>query len=129
MFNLCVDDVVREVNDRVLAKVMELLSVTGGTFEINQLLLAENTTPVADSEEKLSRLVSEFGTVCQRRKLRVNECKTKIIMCSRYGNWVRMHARINGEPLEEVDGLKYLDSQVEGDRGCERDVVHRMNEG
>ena len=36
---------------------------------------------------------------------------------------------LNGEPLEEVDSLKYLGSQVAGDGGCETDVVHRKNEG
>ena len=35
----------------------------------------------------------------------------------------------NGEPLEEVDSFKYLGSQMAADGGCERDVVHRMNEG
>ena len=32
-------------------------------------------------------------------------------------------------PLEEVDCNKYLGSQVTADGGCERDEVHRMNEG
>ena len=41
----------------------------------------------------------------------------------------RMHVILNGELLEEVDCLKYLGSQVAADGGCERDVVHRMNEG
>ena len=36
---------------------------------------------------------------------------------------------LNSEPLEEVDCFKYLGSQVAADGGCERDVVHRMNEG
>ena len=36
---------------------------------------------------------------------------------------------VNGEPLEEVDCFKYLGSQVAADGVCERDVVHRMNEG
>ena len=36
---------------------------------------------------------------------------------------------LKGEPLEEVDCSKYLGSQVAADGGCERDVVHRMNEG
>ena len=49
--------------------------------------------------------------------------------CSRYGNVDRMHVILNGEPLEEVDCFKYLGSQVAADGGCERDVVHRMNEG
>ena len=49
--------------------------------------------------------------------------------CSRYGNVGRMHVILNGEPLEEVDCFKYLGLQVTADRGCDRDVVHRMNEG
>ena len=49
--------------------------------------------------------------------------------CSRYGNRGRMHVILKGKPLEEVDCFKYLGSQVAGDGGCERNVVHRMNEG
>ena len=49
--------------------------------------------------------------------------------CSRYGDWDPMHVILNGEPLEEVDCFKYLGSQVAANGGCERDVVHRMNEG
>ena len=40
-----------------------------------------------------------------------------------------MHVILNGEPLEEVDCFKYLRTQVAADGGCERDVVHRINEG
>ena len=40
-----------------------------------------------------------------------------------------MHVILNGDPLEEVDRFKYLGSQVAADGRCERDVVHRMNEG
>ena len=52
-------------------------------FEINQLLFADNTALVADSEEKLCRLVSEFGRVCGRRNLRVNVGKSTVMRCSR----------------------------------------------
>ena len=38
LFNVYMDGVVREVNVRVLGKGLELLSVNGGRFEINQLL-------------------------------------------------------------------------------------------
>ena len=40
-----------------------------------------------------------------------------------------MHVILNGEPLEDVDCFKYLGSQVAADGECERDVVHRLNEG
>ena len=46
-----------------------------------------------------------------------------------YGIGRRMYVILNGEPLEEVDCFKYLGSQVAADGGCEREVVHRINEG
>ena len=55
--------------------------------------------------------------------------KSKVMRCSRYGNGARMHMILNGEPVEEVNCFKYLGSQVADDGGCERDVIHRMNEG
>ena len=112
---------VREVNVRVLGKGLESLSANGGRCEINQLLCSDNTALVADSEEKLCRLVSKFGRVCERRKLRVNMGKSKIMSCPGNGNGGRM---LNGEPLEEVDCFKDLGSQVAADGGCERNVVH-----
>ena len=120
LFNVYMDGVVREVNVRVLGKEQELLSANGGRFEINQLLFADDKALVADSEEKLCRLVSEFGRVCERRKLRVNEGKSKVMRFSRYGNGGRMHVILNGQPLEEVDCSKYLGSQVSADLGCKR---------
>ena len=67
LFNVYMDGVVREVNVRVLEKGLELLSANGGRFEINQLLFEDDTALVADSEQKLCRLVSEFGRICERR--------------------------------------------------------------
>ena len=59
----------------------------------------------------------------------MNVGKSKVMRCSRYGYVDRMHVILNGEPLQEVDCFKYLGTQVAADGGCERDVVHRMNEG
>ena len=103
---------------------LELLRANGGRFEINHLLFADVTALVVDSEENLGRLVWEFGRVGERRKLRVNIGKSKVMRCSRYGNGGRMHVILNSKPLEEADCFKYLGSQVAADGGCERDVVH-----
>ena len=51
----------------MLGKGLELLSANGGRFEINQLLFADDTALVADSEEKLGRMVSEFSRVCEKK--------------------------------------------------------------
>ena len=71
-----------------------MLSANGGRFEINQLLFADH------SEEKLCRLVSEFGRVCETRKLRINVGKSKVMRSSGCGNGDRTHVILNGKPLE-----------------------------
>ena len=48
--------------------------------------------------------------------------------CSRHVNMGRLDARLNGGPLAEVDCYKYLGSHLAVDGGCERDVLHRMNQ-
>ena len=54
----------------------------------------------------------------------MNVGKSKVMRCSRYGNWGRMHVILNCELLEEVDSFKYLGSKVLADEGCEMGVVH-----
>ena len=107
-FNVYMDGMVREVNVRELGKGLELLSANGSRFEINQLLCADDTALVADSEATLCGLMSEFRRVCKRRKLRVNVSISKVIRCLTYGNRGQIHVILNGEPLEEVDCFKYL---------------------
>ena len=43
--------------------------------------------------------------------------------------WVSNACDTKWRPLEEVGCFICLGSQVVADRGCERDVVYRMNEG
>ena len=81
---------------------------------------------MVDTEEKLCRLVSEFGRVCEGKKFRVNVGKSKVIRCSRYVNGGRMSMILKDEPLEEVDCFKYLRSQVAADGGCVRYVKGMM---
>ena len=79
-FDVYMDGVLREVNGRVLGKGQERLSVNGDRLEKNKPLFADDTALVANSEEKLCRLGSEFHRACERRKLRVNVGKSKVYM-------------------------------------------------
>ena len=66
------DGVVRVIKARVLGRGLKLLCANGGRLEINQLLFADGTPLVGDSEEKLCRLLSEFRRVCETMWVRVN---------------------------------------------------------
>ena len=41
----------------------------------------------------------------------MNVSKSKVMRCSRYGNGGRLYVRLNGEPLKELDCIKYMGSQ------------------
>ena len=50
LFNLCIDGVVRTVNARVLGRGLKLVDGNDNESELNQLLFADDTVVVADSE-------------------------------------------------------------------------------
>ena len=129
LFNLYIDGVVREVNARVLGRGLKLVDGNDNKWELNQLLFADDTVVVADSERKLCHLVTKFGRVCERRKLRVNVGKSKVMKCTRNDDGARLNVMLNGEALEEVDQFKYLSSVIAANGGVEADVHHRVNEG
>ena len=129
LFNLYIDGVVREVNARVLGRGLKLVDGIDNEWELNQLLFADDTVVVADSERKLCQLVTEFERVCERRKLRVNVSKSKVMRCTRNEDGDRLCVMLNGEVLEEVDQFRYLGSVIAANGGVEADVRHRVNEG
>ena len=60
----------------------------------------------------------------------MNVGKSKVMSCSRYGNGVQMYMRLIANRLRKWIVLSTcIESQEAADGGCERDVVHRMNEG
>ena len=93
------------------------------------MLFADGTVVVADSEEKLCRLVTGFGRVCKGRNLRVNVGKSKVMRCTIGEDGNRLNVVLDGEVLEEVDQFKYLGSIIAADGGVEADVRYRVNEG
>ena len=76
LFNIYMDGVVREVYARAEGNGANLVEVDGLGWELCQVLFAD------DSEDKLQKLLEEFGRVCDRKKLKVNVNKSKVICCS-----------------------------------------------
>ena len=129
LFNVYMDGVVREVKMRTLGRGLEMKGMNGCEWEVSQLLFADDTALVASTEERLQRLVDEFGVVCERRKLKVNVGKSKVMVCSREGGRAELNVRLNGEVLEEVESFKYLGSVISKGVGVSNDVRQRVSEG
>ena len=131
MFNLFIDGVVREVNTRLIGMGVKMLESGSGGMEwlLDQLLFADDTAIVAESEEQLQRLVSEFGTVCERRKLRVNVNKSKVLVVGENVDPTLTNIMLNGERMEVVNSFKYLGSCFSSEGGVTEDVNMRVGEG
>ena len=52
--------------------------------------------------------MTQFNTVCKKRKLKVNAGKSKVIVCVKTQRRGCLNLCLNGETLEEVDSFKYL---------------------
>ena len=129
LFNVFMDGVVREVKARIGDRGLGLLEgVNRQNWTINQLLFADDTALVADSEGTLQQLVTEFDRVCKRRKLKINVDKSKVLRCSREDPVPRLQIQIGGEQMEQVDSFKYLGSMVTENGNVSREVQSRTIE-
>ncbi len=128
LFNVYMDGAVREVHARMLGRGLSLVNADGREWNLSQLLFADDTALVADSEGRLRKLVEEFGRMCKRRKLKVNGSKSKVMRCMRLVDGRRMNVALDGEVLEKVECFKHLGSHVDVDGGIEGEVKLRENE-
>ena len=63
-------------------------------WKVEWLMFADDTVLVGDSKEKLERLVQEFGSVCRRWKLTVNEGKSKVMRIVKNGEEDEMNVSL-----------------------------------
>ena len=123
LFSFFIDGVVREVNAQVHGRGLKLVDGNDNGWELNQLLFADDTVVVADSEKAVPLIDRIWG------KLRVKVGRSKFIRCTRNEDGARLNVMLNGEVLEEIDQFKYLGSVIAANGGIEADVHHRVNEG
>ena len=128
LFNMYIDGVMREMTATVGEVGVEMVGENGEEWKLNQLLFADDTALVAESEEALQRLVGEFDRVCSRRKLRVNVGKSKVMRTTRSGEGAGMNVSLGGRQLEEVESFKYLGSHIVRDGTIAEEVKYRVKE-
>merc|ERR1712002_295278 len=97
-------------------------------WKVEWLMFADDTVLVGDSKEKLERLVQEFGNVCRRWKLTVNEGKSKVMRIRKNREENEVDISPNGRRMEEVEIHRYLGVDISNDSGMGEEVNHRIGE-
>ena len=71
--------------------------------KVSGLLIADDTTLMAESENSLQRYVSAFVRMCERRKLKINVGKSKVMKMSDTGEKSNLSIKVKEEVMDEVD--------------------------
>ena len=91
---------------------------------INNLRYADDTTLLAESEEKLKSLLMEVKVESEKVGLKLNIQKTKIMASGPITSW-----DIDGETVETVLDFIFLDSKITTDGDCSHEIKRRLLPG
>ena len=116
----------KEVKARVLEQGASLKDEDGHEWQVSILLFADDTLLIGDSEEKLQKLVTEFGNVCRDRKLSVNVGKSKVMRVGRERGVRELNVLLDGVQMEEVQAYRYLGVDMSADGMMDEEVRHRI---
>ena len=88
---------------------------------INNLRYADDTTLMAESEEKLKSLLMKVKEESEKVGLKFNIQKIKIMASSPIPSW-----QIDGETVETVTDFIFLGSKVTADGDCSHEIKRRL---
>ena len=88
---------------------------------INNLRYADDTTLMAESEEKLKNLLMKVKEESEKVGLKLNIQKTKIMASGPITSW-----QIDGETMEKVKDFIFLDSKITADGDFIHEIKRRL---
>ena len=89
--------------------------------KINNLRYADDTTFMAESEEKLKSLLMKVKEKSEKVGLKLNIQKTKIMAFGPITSW-----EIDGETVETVSDFIFLGSKITADGDCSHEIKRRL---
>ena len=88
---------------------------------INHLRYADDTTLMAESEEKLKSLLMKVKEESEKVDLKLNIQKTKIMASSPITSW-----DIDGDTVETVSDFTFGGSKITEDGDCSHEIKRRL---
>ena len=88
---------------------------------LNNLIYADDTTLMAESEEELKSLLMKVKEESENVGLKLNIQKTKIMASGPITSW-----QIDGETVEIVSDFTFLGSKITADGDCSHEIKRRL---
>ena len=110
----------------VMDEIADLEGIKVGGLNINNIRYADDTVLIADTEEKLQRLVDRLDVECRGVGLRINIGKTEVMGVTKKKDQLRVNVRIGGQAVKQVKSFRYLGSLVDEDGRCDAEIRSRI---
>ena len=117
----------REVNTRVTNRGVRLED-NWRQWSVKSLVCVDDTVLMAESQEGLEKLVTEFAGVCGRRKLKVNVSKSKVMAVSKDGGY-KVDICLHEVKMEQVKCFRYLGTNIHKNGRMEEEIGHEQEKG
>ena len=88
---------------------------------INNLIYADDTTLMAESEEELKSLLMKVKVESEKVGLKLNIQKTKIMASSPITSW-----EMDGETVETMSDFIFLGSKITADSDCSHEIKRHL---
>ena len=88
---------------------------------INNLRYADDTTPMAESEEELKSLMIKVKVESEKVGLKLNIQKTKFMASGPITSW-----KMDGETVETVSNFIFLGSKITADGDCSHEIKRHL---
>ena len=113
-------------SEMILRNIENLEGVHVGGHNINNLRYADDTVLIADSEDKLQRILSTAAEESERKGLQLNAKKTECMVVSKKNAIPKCNITCKGENIKQVDTFKYLGCTITPDGKSEHEIKKRI---
>ena len=109
----------------IMRKIADMEGISIGGQNVNNIRYADDTVLIADSQDKLQRMIEKVNAVGEELGLKINRSKTECMVTAK-GDVPTCNITIRNEPIQQVSKFKYLGSTLTEDGRCESEIKQRI---
>lgn len=122
LFNVLMDDVIKEVKEKVRKHSVGYRNMEH--IQISECAFADDLVVYAKNEKDLQTNLDIWKTALQKRNLKINAEKTKVMLIGKENK--ELEIQLNGNRMEQVETFKYLGVKVHKDGRNDAEINGRI---
>ena len=97
-----------------------------GGITINNLLYADDTVLLAETEEDQQGILNEVNRIGKTFDMKMNAKKTKTMLVSKDATLTKVSLKIDGDIIKQTDNYTYLGQTITSNGKCDEDILKRI---